>query len=295
MGLFSFLSHNKSPKPAESITTSAVDKAPPTGSKLANTGVNFADKIVGFLRRARRIDDQVLGDIEDQLLMADVGIEASRQIIDTLKARLATQHDGHDGAVIDALRATLVDLLRPSEAPLVVDTNHLPFVILVVGINGAGKTTTIGKLASQLQSRGLSVMLAAGDTFRAAAIEQLQTWGERNQVPVVAQQQGADSASVIYDALASAKARGTDVLIVDTAGRLHTQSNLMTELEKVRRVIGKLDPEAPHETLLVLDGGTGQNAMQQAQSFSDVMAVSGLVVTKLDGTTKGGRIVCPRQ
>jgi fused signal recognition particle receptor len=182
----------------------------------------------------------------------------------------------------------MAGLLAPCSRPLVVDSTKRPFVILVVGINGAGKTTTIGKLAKRLQAQGRSVMLAAGDTFRAAAVEQLQVWGERNEIPVVAQASGADSASVIYDALQSAQARSVDVLIADTAGRLHTQTNLMEELKKVKRVIAKLDPEAPHETLLVVDGGTGQNALNQAREFDQALGLDGLVVTKLDGTAKGG-------
>jgi len=186
------------------------------------------------------------------------------------------------------LRLELIKILEPVEKPLEIPDQPKPFVILVVGINGSGKTTTIGKLARQLKEGGKNVMLAAGDTFRAAAVEQLQTWGERNDVPVVTQGSGADSASVIFDALQSAQARGVDVLIADTAGRLHTQSNLMAELEKVKRVMSKLDNSAPHEVLMVLDGGTGQNALNQAQQFNETMALTGMVVTKLDGTAKGG-------
>ena len=207
-----------------------------------------------------------------------------------LNARVGRREVGDSDALRGALRDELVGILAPVERPLEIPDADTPFVILVVGVNGAGKTTTIGKLARQLRDGGKSVMLAAGDTFRAAAVEQLQGWGERNGVPVVSQGSGADSASVVFDALQSAKARGVDVLIADTAGRLHTQSNLMEELRKVKRVLGKLDPDAPHETLLVLDGGTGQNALSQADSFHEAMDLTGLAVTKLDGTAKGGVI-----
>jgi fused signal recognition particle receptor len=184
----------------------------------------------------------------------------------------------------------MAEILEPCAIPLVIDPGKKPFVILMVGVNGAGKTTTAGKLAQQFKTQGLKVMLAAGDTFRAAAVEQLQTWGDRLEIPVIKQGQGADSASVIYDALQSAKSRNMDVLIADTAGRLHTQMSLMDELEKIKRVMGKLDPEAPHETLLVLDSGTGQNALAQASNFRDTIGISGIILTKLDGTAKGGMI-----
>ena len=286
MSLFSFArKKNRQQGRCEDLADiSTLDK------KLRKTRATFADRILGFLRRGGggSIDLQLLKDLEDQLLAADVGIEATRHIVETLVAQMKKSTDMSVESVITCLREILVELLQPCASALAIDTHKAPFVILVVGVNGAGKTTTIGKLASQLRAGGLSVLLAAGDTFRAAAIEQLQAWGERNQLPVVAQQQGSDSASVIYDAVQSARARGIDVVIADTAGRLHTQVGLMDELVKVKRVIGRLDDSAPHETLLVLDGGTGQNALRQASEFARRIAVSGLVITKLDGTAKGG-------
>lgn len=285
MSLFSFIrrkSHTTTPQ--EAPDTPALDK------KLEKTRSTFTRRILNFLRGSGPLDQQLLDDLEDQLLTADVGVEATQHIVGALSAQLSKSPGASTDAVIDALKSILVALLQPCAHPLEIDTQAPPFVILVIGVNGAGKTTTIGKLASQLQAGGLSVMLAAGDTFRAAAIEQLQTWGERNNVPVVAQQQGADSASVIFDALQSAQARNIDVLIADTAGRLHTQAGLMDELVKVKRVLGKLDAGAPHETLLVLDGGTGQNALRQAEAFSAAMNVTGLVITKLDGTARGGAL-----
>jgi fused signal recognition particle receptor len=211
-------------------------------------------------------------------------------LIDNLTAKVARKQLADSGALYEALQTELRTLLQPVEQPLQISSGDKPFVILVVGVNGVGKTTTIGKLAKRLQNEGKSVMLAAGDTFRAAAVEQLQIWGERNKVPVVAQHTGADSASVIYDAIAAAKARGVDVVIADTAGRLHNKSHLMDELAKVRRVMGKLDVTAPHEVLLVLDAGTGQNAVSQADIFRESAGVTGIALTKLDGTAKGGVI-----
>ncbi|MES1942747.1 signal recognition particle-docking protein FtsY [Salinisphaera sp. PC39] len=234
------------------------------------------------------VDQDALDEIETQLLLADVGVEATRRVMD----RLQTLYDG--GALRTprdlgkALREHLGALLTPCEGPLEIPEHTRPFVILMVGVNGAGKTTTIGKLAHKLRDEGLSVMLAAGDTFRAAAVEQLQDWGARNEVPVIAQGSGADPASVAYDAYAAAKARGTDVLIVDTAGRLHTQGNLMEELKKVRRVIAKHDPYAPHEVMLVVDATTGGNALQQAVQFHEAVGLTGITVTKLDGSARGG-------
>ena len=231
----------------------------------------------------------MLEDIETRLLTADVGVEATAVIIQSLTQKVARKQLTDADALYKSLQAELVAMLKPVEAPLVITPNK-PFVILVVGVNGAGKTTTIGKLAKKLQSEGKKVMLAAGDTFRAAAVEQLQVWGERNNIPVIAQHTGADSASVIFDAVQAAKARNIDVLIADTAGRLHTKDNLMEELKKVRRVIGKLDADAPHEVLLVLDAGTGQNAISQAKQFNQTVQLTGLALTKLDGTAKGGVI-----
>jgi fused signal recognition particle receptor len=238
----------------------------------------------------KAIDRELLDDIEAQLLMADIGVSATREIIDHLTESLERHQLDDIGALSGKLREYLYEILEPVSLPLNIPEEVRPFVILVVGVNGVGKTTTIGKLAKRLQNAGHSVMLAAGDTFRAAAVEQLQTWGERNGVPVIAQQTGADSASVIYDALQAAQARGIDVLIADTAGRLHTKSNLMEELSKIKRIMARLDPNAPHEVLLVLDAGTGQNAINQARQFNDAVGLTGIALTKLDGTAKGGVI-----
>ncbi len=239
---------------------------------------------------SRKIDDDLLEEIETQLLTADVGVDATTQIIGDLTRRVSRKQLGDADALLAALREDMASLLRPVAQPLAIPDDVRPYVILVVGVNGAGKTTTIGKLAKRLQAQGASVMLAAGDTFRAAAVEQLQVWGERNHIPVIAQHSGADSASVIFDAVNAAKARGVDVVIADTAGRLHTQGNLMEELKKVRRVITKVKPSAPHEVMLVLDAGIGQNAINQAEQFHNAVGLTGLVLTKLDGTAKGGII-----
>ncbi|HEY0634637.1 MAG TPA: signal recognition particle-docking protein FtsY [Gammaproteobacteria bacterium] len=238
----------------------------------------------------KTIDSELLEELETRLLTADLGVEATQTIIADLTQRVARNQLADSDALFAALREDMAALLAPSSKPLTIPAEKRPFVILMVGINGAGKTTTIGKLAKRLQGEGKSVMLAAGDTFRAAAVEQLQVWGERNDIAVIAQHSGADSASVIFDAVQAAKARNIDVVIADTAGRLHTQSNLMEELKKIRRVMGKLDATAPHEVLLVLDAGTGQNALNQAQQFHQAIGVSGIVLTKLDGTAKGGII-----
>jgi fused signal recognition particle receptor len=242
-----------------------------------------------FLGR-KEIDAALLEDLESELLMADVGVEATVDIVSRLAARVSRKELADTGALYQALQQELLDILAPCEQPLLAHSDKGPYVILMVGVNGAGKTTTIGKLARRLQAQGSSVMLAAGDTFRAAAVEQLQAWGERNQVPVVAQQTGADSASVIFDALQAARARGIDVLIADTAGRMHNKGNLMEELKKVVRVMGKLDQDAPHEVMLVLDAGMGQNALAQAEHFREAVGVSGITLTKMDGTAKGGII-----
>jgi len=257
---------------------------------LSRTSRQFGSGLAGLLLGKKAIDDELLEEIETLLLTADVGIDATQDIIDDLTARVARKQLADSDALFDALKESLGGLLKNVEAPLLIDTTCEPYVILVVGVNGVGKTTTIGKLAKRLQNQGLSVMLAAGDTFRAAAVEQLQAWGDKNKVPVVAQQTGSDSASVIFDAIASAKSKGIDVLIADTAGRLHNKSNLMDELAKVKRVMSKLDETAPHEVLLVLDAGTGQNALSQAEQFEAAAGVTGLALTKLDGTAKGGII-----
>ena len=255
---------------------------------LSKTGQGLTEGVTSLFLGRKQIDDELLEELETRLLMADVGVEATQQIIDDLTDRVKRNQLADAEALFAALTEDMTAILAPVSRPLEIPAEKTPFVILVVGINGAGKTTTIGKLAKRLQGEGKSVMLAAGDTFRAAAVEQLQVWGERNDIPVIAQGTGADSASVIFDALQAAKARGIDVLIADTAGRLHTQSNLMEELKKVTRVMAKLDPSAPHETMLVVDAGTGQNALNQARQFNEAMTLSGITVTKLDGTAKGG-------
>lgn len=257
---------------------------------LNRTRSNLTEGLSDLVLGSKSIDDDLLEEIETLLLTADVGIEATGKLISELTRQVSRNELKDADALMASLQAQMVGLLNGSEAKLQVDASKKPYVILMVGINGAGKTTTIGKLAKRFQNDGHSVMLAAGDTFRAAAVEQLQTWGERNKIPVVAQHSGADSASVIFDAVQSAKARGADILIADTAGRLHTQDNLMEELKKVKRVIQKLDSEAPHEVMLVLDAGTGQNALIQAKQFYEAVGVTGITLTKLDGTAKGGII-----
>lgn len=259
-------------------------------SGLSRTRHGFTDGLADLVLGKKTIDDDVLDEIETLLLTSDVGVEATQEIVTDLTNRINRQQLADADALFDALHDDMTGILAPVAKPLKIDASCQPYVILMVGINGAGKTTTIGKLARRFQAEGKSVMLAAGDTFRAAAVEQLQEWGRRNDIAVVAQQSGADSASVIFDAVQSAKSRGVDVLIADTAGRLHTQSNLMEELKKVRRVVTKLDEAAPHEVMLVLDAGIGQNAVVQAEQFRDAVGVSGITLTKLDGTAKGGVI-----
>ncbi|WP_285432846.1 signal recognition particle-docking protein FtsY [Pseudomonas sp. fls2-241-R2A-110] len=257
---------------------------------LSKTSATIGEGMAALFLGKKIIDDELLEDIETRLLTADVGVEATSVIIQRLTQKVARKELADADALYKSLQAELAAMLKPVEQPLKITSQNKPFVILVVGVNGAGKTTTIGKLAKKLQLEGKKVMLAAGDTFRAAAVEQLQVWGERNKIPVIAQHTGADSASVIFDAVQAAKARGIDVLIADTAGRLHTKDNLMEELKKVRRVISKLDADAPHEVLLVLDAGTGQNAISQAKQFNQTVELTGLALTKLDGTAKGGVI-----
>ena len=257
---------------------------------LSKTSASLGEGMASLFLGKKAIDDDLLEEIETRLLTADVGVEATSVIIQSLTQKVARKQLTDSDALYKSLQAELAAMLKPVEQPLVITGQNKPFVILVVGVNGAGKTTTIGKLAKKLQLEGKKVMLAAGDTFRAAAVEQLQVWGERNHIPVIAQHTGADSASVIFDAVQAAKARGIDVLIADTAGRLHTKDNLMEELKKVRRVISKLDADAPHEVLLVLDAGTGQNAINQAKQFNQTVTLTGLALTKLDGTAKGGVI-----
>ncbi len=256
--------------------------------RLSKTRAGLTDGMADLLLGKKNIDEDLLDELETRLLTADVGVEATTKIITDLTRRVSRKELNNPEALFQALCDDMQDILKPVDKPLVIPAQDNPFVILVIGINGAGKTTTIGKLAKRFQQQGLSVMLAAGDTFRAAAVEQLQIWGKRNDINVVAQGTGADSASVIFDAIASAKAKNIDVVIADTAGRLHTQNNLMDELIKIKRVMGKLDESAPHETLLVMDAGFGQNGLIQAQQFNEAMGLSGLVLTKLDGTAKGG-------
>ncbi len=244
---------------------------------------------LGF--KGRKLDDELAEELETQLLMADVGLDAADRILAALRKQLGKATIDSDDQVRTVLRDVLADMLRGHARPLSVDMNARPHVILVVGVNGSGKTTTIGKLARRLKDQGYSVMLAAGDTYRAAAIEQLQAWGERNDVPVVAQQPGADPAAVIYDACEAARARGVDVLLADTAGRLQNKAGLMAELEKVVRIAGKLDPSAPHEKMLVLDSSLGQNAISQAVEFHNAVGLTGITMTKLDGGAKGGVLV----
>ena len=258
--------------------------------RLSKTRQSLSSGLADLLLGKKQIDDELLEQLEDQLLMADVGMQATQKITSRLTESLQRKQLKDSESLIDALKGTMAEILAPCAIPLNVNSAKKPFVILMVGVNGAGKTTTVGKLAQQYKSQGLKVMLAAGDTFRAAAVEQLQSWGDRLDIPVVKQGQGADSASVIYDALQSAQARDIDVLIADTAGRLHTQMSLMDELAKIKRVMSKLDLDAPQETLLVLDAGTGQNALAQASKFRDTVGISGIILTKLDGTAKGGMI-----
>jgi len=248
----------------------------------------FARSFGGLFSRNPKLDDDLLDEIETALITADVGVTATTTLVEGLRRRMKSREFADAQALLKALRAELVAILKPVAQPLVIDRNAKPFVVLTVGVNGVGKTTTIGKLAKRFKDDGHSLMLAAGDTFRAAAVAQLQAWGDRNGVTVIAQGQNADAASVAFDALQAGKARGTSVLIADTAGRLHTQAGLMNELGKIRRVLGKIDASAPHEVLMVIDGTTGQNALSQLRQFNAAVNVTGLVVTKLDGTAKGG-------
>jgi len=262
---------------------------------LNRTRSSLTEGLARLVAGKKTIDDELLEEIEAHLLTADVGGAATQRILADLAARVKRKQLGDAAALLAALKEDMAAILAPCSRPLTIPPEIRPYIILMVGVNGVGKTTTIGKLAKRLQGEGLSVMLAAGDTFRAAAVEQLQTWGERNGVAVIAQERAADPASVIFDGIQAAKARGIDVLIADTAGRLHTQSNLMEELKKIKRVMAKLDAAAPHETLLVIDAGIGQNALNQARQFHEAVGVSGIVLTKLDGTAKGGVIFAVAQ
>jgi fused signal recognition particle receptor len=260
-----------------------------------NQGPAWLTTDIVELLPGRKIDAEILDDLETRLIMADVGVEASSRILEDLRRRVARKELNDVDALLKALQEAMSQILTPVEQALVIDPAVKPFVILVVGINGAGKTTTIGKLSARLLAEDKSVMLAAGDTFRAAAREQLEVWAARNNVPIVAHQSGSEPAAVIFDALNAARARNIDVLIADTAGRLHTQTHLMDELKKVKRVLARLDPTAPHEVLLVLDGTIGQNAVAQAEEFNKGLGVTGLVITKLDGTAKGGVVLAIAQ
>ncbi len=272
--------------PAQDETAAAAPGKSGWRDRLRNS--SFARSFGGLFSRNPKLDDDLLDEIETALLTADVGISATTPLIESLRKRMKAREFADAQALLRALRADLIAMLTPVAKPLVIDRSAKPFVILTVGVNGVGKTTTIGKLAHRFKAEGRTLMLAAGDTFRAAAVAQLQAWGERNGVVVVAQGQNADAASVAFDALQAAKARGTEVLIADTAGRLHTQQGLMAELGKIKRVLGKIDDTAPHEVLMVIDGTTGQNALSQLRQFHASAGVTGLVVTKLDGTAKGG-------
>ncbi|HIO96759.1 MAG TPA: signal recognition particle-docking protein FtsY [Leucothrix sp.] len=257
-------------------------------SGLSKTGNALTESVGAIVLGKKKLDVDAFEELETRLLMADVGMEATQRIIGDLTKRSARNELNDIDALMKAMYKEMTMILRPVAKPLIIDDSQAPTVILLVGINGAGKTTTIGKLAKKFQSEGKSVMLAAGDTFRAAAVEQLQVWGDRNNIPVVAQGTGADSASVIYDAMESAKAKNIDILLADTAGRLHTQTNLMEELKKVKRVMQKIDENAPHEVMLIVDASIGQNALAQAKEFNKALGLTGITVTKLDGTAKGG-------
>lgn len=269
-------------------SSSAAPAERPAGlrDRLRRTRQNLVSGLT-HLFAGRKVDEALLEELEDRLLLADVGVEATERLMQRLRERTARRQLADASALLAALREELLTILAPCQQPWRPGEAR-PYAILMVGVNGAGKTTTIGKLAQRLQAGGHSVLLAAGDTFRAAAVEQLQVWGERNQVSVIAQQGAADAASVIYDALHAAKARGIEVAIADTAGRLHTQGHLMEELKKIKRVMAKVDPTAPHEVLLVVDASAGQNALNQAVQFHEAVGLTGLILTKLDGTAKGG-------
>ena len=269
------------------------DRQKPADQPVVDDGLKVTrqqldNRLGALIADAKVIDEDLFEAIETALITSDFGVAAAMEIVDKLRTAVDNKVITEPAGLVPAVQAELFEMIEPCEQFLEVDVGRQPFVILMVGVNGAGKTTTIGKLAKRFKEEGKSVMLAAGDTFRAAAVEQLKTWGERNQVPVIAQGTGADSAAVIYDALESARARGIDVLIADTAGRLHTQSNLMEELKKIRRVMSRLDESAPHEVMLVVDAGTGQNALNQAREFHQAVNLSGITITKLDGTARGG-------
>lgn len=312
--MFSFFKSKPAPEPdapkpeqpaADSVTPPQVEHvdAVPAESRLgwaqrlkqglAKTRNRLGGQLSSLFGVGRKIDAELFEELETILITADVGIDATQALLDTLQKKVRREGLTEASDLQAALKQALVDLLTPLQAPLDV-TPHKPFILMLAGVNGAGKTTTIGKLAKLYQAQGLSVLLAAGDTFRAAAREQLQVWGERNNVTVISQEKG-DSAAVIFDAIQAARARGIDVVLADTAGRLPTQLHLMEEIKKVKRVIEKAAPGAPHEVLLVLDANTGQNAVTQVKAFDDALGVTGLVLTKLDGTAKGGAVAAIAQ
>lgn len=256
-----------------------------------NRGESWLTADLGDLFSGGEIDDELLEELETRLLMADVGVEATEKIMGDIQAQISRDELNNGKALYAALKKSILEILEPCNKPLRLRGAEGPFVLLMVGVNGAGKTTTIGKLARRFRENGVPVMLAAGDTFRAAAVEQLQTWGERNNVPVIAQATGADPAAVVFDAFQAAKSRDIEVLIADTAGRLHTQDGLMEELKKIKRVLGRIDPDAPHEVMLVIDASNGQNALAQATQFNEAVGLTGITITKLDGTAKGGILI----
>ena len=285
-----FRKNKKKPGAVQDVQLRPAEKSgeDPLEARLEDTRKQLGKRLGDLLSNRSAVDDDLLDEIETTLITSDIGVQAALEIIENLRAGIDNKAITQPAQVLPAVQAELFELIEASEQFLAVDEAKKPFVILMVGINGAGKTTTIGKLAQRYKEDGLSVMLAAGDTFRAAAVEQLKSWGERNDIPVVAQGSGADSAAVIFDALQSAKARNVDVLIADTAGRLHTQHNLMEELKKIHRVMGRIDETAPHEIMLVVDAGTGQNAVNQAREFNQAVGLTGITITKLDGTARGG-------
>jgi fused signal recognition particle receptor len=269
-------------RPVEQAGADALDQ------RLEDSRKKLGARLSDLFATHDSINEDLLDEIETTLITGDITAQVAIDLVENLRQAVNNKVIREPSQLLPAVQAELYELIEPSEQFLLVDEEKKPFVILMVGINGAGKTTTIGKLARRYKDDGLSVMLAAGDTFRAAAVEQLKAWGDRNDVPVIAQDRGADSAAVIFDALQSAKAKGVDVLIADTAGRLHTQSNLMEELKKIHRVMSRIDPEAPHEVMLVLDAGNGQNALNQAREFNQAIGLTGITITKLDGTARGG-------
>lgn len=278
----------------KSSSTETSEKKPSLFTRLKNglgrTRNSLSEGLATLVMGKKAIDEELLNELETRLLLADVGVEATQQIINDLTKKIARKQLNDSDTLIEALKQELLAILEPCQTPLIIPSDKKPFVILTLGVNGAGKTTTIGKLAHHYQKDNKKILLAAGDTFRAAAVEQLKVWGDRNDITVIAQHTGADSASVIFDAVQAAQARNIDILFADTAGRLHNKENLMEELKKVIRVMKKLDDVAPHEVLLVLDASTGQNALAQAEQFNNAIKVTGIVLTKLDGTAKGGII-----